>query len=384
MEPVAFVRMLHQSLSRPKPAKTRLILRITSANYYRSIAKTIQDTKKVYQRLVFVDPLPLINAFSYTGTLTPSFLHKFSDIVSVEEDSPVSVHALPANALESAPRNRPRRPFVPQGIRDLRVPRVWKRSLGDNVKIGIIDTGVDFQHPDLQPVLSRGINLIHPRTLPYDDNGHGTHIAGTIAAAGRQGMTGIAPRAVLFPVKAFDHNGSAYVSDIIKAIDWCVHNGVDIINMSFGMKQKSPSMLAAVRNAKKSGVIIVASSGNDGRRGSIDYPARYPQTISVGAIDRKGGIAAFSNRGKGIDIYAPGERILSTWPNNRYHEMNGTSMATAHVTGILALLLAARPRLTLLQAKRLLAESQLPLKRPSKKYKHAGRIDAVCAFRHIR
>jgi len=380
MEALAFVKMLHQSLSRPKREAGRHILRVANVADYLRIAKAIQETKGMYRRLASVRPLPLIHAFSYRGVLHPAFLRRFSGFISVEEDVALSVHALPASVSPS----RVRRPFVPSGIRTVRVPAVWKRSLGDRVKIGVIDTGVDYHHPDLQTALSRGINLVNPHTLPFDDNGHGTHIAGTIAASGRHAMTGIAPRAVLLPVKAFDHEGSAYVSDIIKGIDWCVHQGVHIINMSFGMKQRSESMLEAVRNAKRAGVIIVASSGNDGRRGFIDYPARFPQTISVGALDAKGGIASFSNRGKRIDVFAPGENVLSTWPKGRYHEMNGTSMATAHVTGVLALAMAARPGMTPTQAKRLIAEGQTPLKLPKKAARYPGRLDAVRAFRHLK
>ncbi len=385
MEAVVFVKMLHQALSRHKGGSGRQILRLGNAADYARIAKTIQQSKGVFRKLASVRPLPLIHAFSYRGALPSAFLRRFAGFVAVEEDVAVSVHALPKQGSGSAiAPSRVKRPFVPTGVRAVRAPAVWKHSLGDRVKIGVIDTGVDFHHPDLAPVLSRGVNLVHPRTPPFDDNGHGTHIAGTIAATGRFAMTGIAPHAVLLPVKAFDHEGSAFVSDIIKGIDWCVHHGVHIINMSFGMKQRSESMLEAVKNAKRSGVIIVASSGNDGRRGFIDYPARFPQTISVGAIDAKGGIAPFSNRGKRIDVFAPGENVLSTWPKGRYHEMNGTSMATAHVTGVLALAMAARPSMTPLQAKRLVAAAQTPLKLPKKAARYPGRLDAVRAFRHLK
>jgi subtilisin len=385
METVAFVNMLHQALSRRKGRAERQILRVGNAADYFRIAKTIQESKGAFRKLSSVRPLPLIHAFSFRGALSTSFLRRFAGCIAVEEDVAVSVHALlRQGGVGSAAPSRVKRPFVPSGIRTVRVPAVWKHSLGDRIKIGVIDTGVDYHHPDLQPVLSRGINLVHPRTPPFDDNGHGTHIAGTIAATGRFAMTGIAPNAVLLPVKAFDHDGSAFVSDIIKGIDWCVHQGVHIINMSFGMKQRSESMLEAVKNAKRAGVVIVASSGNDGRRGFIDYPARFPQTISVGAIDSKGCIAPFSNRGKRIDVFAPGENVLSTWPKGRYHEMNGTSMATAHVTGVLALAMAARPGMTPLQAKRLVAVAQTPLKLPKKAARYPGRLDAVRAFRQLK
>lgn len=383
MEAVAFVKMLHQSLTRSKPGTGRHIIRVANEADYRRIAKAIRDTKSVYKRLTSVRMLPLIRAFSCRGAPSASLLRRFGARITVEEDIPITVHGLPAVSLPYAAEERPKRSFVPSGVRLLRVPAVWKRTLGARVNVGIIDTGIDYHHPDLQPVISRGINLVNPRTLPFDDNGHGTHIAGTIAATGRQAMTGIAPQATLFPVKAFDHNGSAYVSDIIKGIDWCVQNGIDIINMSFGMKKRSEAMLEAVQSASRAGVVVVASSGNDGRRGFVDYPARFPQTISVGALDRKGAVAPFSNRGRRIDVYAPGEKILSTWPNRKYHEMNGTSMATAHVTGILALVLSVRPRLSPAQLKRIVAAAQVPLN-AKKARRGPGRIDAVRAFRQLR
>ena len=158
-------------------------------------------------------------------------------------------------------------------------------------------------------------------------------------------MIGVAPRSVVYPVKAFDHNGSAFVSDIILAIDWCVRAEIDIINMSFGMQTRSRTLLDIVGKANQAGVLIVASSGNDGKRRTADYPARYPQTISVGATDRSRRIPSFSNRGQFVDIYAPGDKIVSAWLQGKYHEMSGTSMATSHVSGAIALLLAQRPDL---------------------------------------
>ena len=190
-------------------------------------------------------------------------------------------------------------------------PLAWNRSTGHRIHIGVIDTGIDHSHPDLKSSIGRGINLIDRTQLPHDDDGHGTHIAGTIAAANQPtGMIGVAPRSMVYPVKAFDHNGSAYVSDIILGIEWCVRNGMHIINMSFGMKTRSKSLLTACINAVNAGVVIVASSGNDGKRRAIDYPARYPQTISVGATNRMRRIAPFSNRGPYIDIYAPGDGFI--------------------------------------------------------------------------
>lgn len=289
---------------------------------------------------------------------------------ALEPDARLAVHGTVRStpALEQG---------IPWGVQQIRAPSAWHLTTGHRIKVGVIDTGVDFNHPDLRHSISRGINLLARSMLPHDDNGHGTHIAGTIAAANRlHGMIGVAPRAVIHPVKAFDHNGSAYVSDIILGIEWCIRNRMDIINMSFGMKTRSRALLAAVQNAWNAGVIIVASSGNDAKRKAIDYPARFPQTVSVGATNRLRRVASFSNRGSLIDIYAPGDKIVSAWVRGKYNEMSGTSMATSHVSGAIALLLAYRPGLTPAGIKAVLRKSFRPL-RGSNAAKRTGEIDVM-------
>ncbi|WP_420798630.1 S8 family peptidase [Paenibacillus beijingensis] len=266
---------------------------------------------------------------------------------------------------------------IPWGVRHIRAPQAWSQTTGYRVKIAVIDTGVDFSHPDLKNSLAGGINLVNRAQPPHDDNGHGTHIAGTIAAANRiQGMIGVAPRAIIYPVKAFDQNGSAYVADIVLAIEWCIRNRMDIINMSFGMKSRSKSLLTAVVNAYNAGIVIIASSGNDGKRRTVDYPARYTHTISVGATTRQRRIAPFSNRGSLIDVYAPGDKIHSAWLNGAYNEMSGTSMATSHVSGAVALLLSKHPGISPAEVKAILKKSVQPIK-GVKMLRMTGEIDIL-------
>ncbi|MEF2968996.1 S8 family peptidase [Paenibacillus sp. M1] len=290
----------------------------------------------------------------------------------VEEDSKAIVHSAATTGKEQSIG-------TPWGVRRIGAPEAWSVSTGNQIRIGVIDTGADFSHPDLRNSLARGVNLLNQMTPPYDDNGHGTHIAGTIAASGgSKGMMGVAPRSLIYPVKAFDHNGSAYVSDIILGIDWCVQNRMHIINMSFGMKNKSQALLNTIRRAYNAGIVVVASSGNDKKSRNADYPARYPYTISVGATGRDGKIASFSNYGPRIDIYAPGEKVKSSWLGGGYREMNGTSMATSHVSGSIALLLAYRPGLSPGEIKRRLRRTARPLASPSAKAKTgAGEVNAA-------
>jgi len=274
---------------------------------------------------------------------------------------------------------------IPWGVRAVNAPFLWKKSRGEGVRIGIVDTGVDFSHDDIKPALMRGVNLLNRNLLPFDDNGHGTHIAGTIAASNAAGgIRGVAPGAKLYPIKAFDREGSAYVSDIILSIHWCIAHGIDVINMSFGMSSYSPSLHQAVKSAYQRNVIVVASSGNHGRRGAIDYPARFTQTIAVGAVNKRNRIAAFSNRSRHVDLYAPGEAVYSTWPGSKYNHLNGTSMAAAHVSGVIALLLSAKPGLSLNRLKEALLSSAAPLVRHGgKSAGTAGVLDAKRAWRAL-
>ncbi|MFP4978886.1 S8 family peptidase [Paenibacillus sp. CN-4] len=295
----------------------------------------------------------LIRAFFVPSAAAAKLEDAYGHTIRIEEDHRVQIHAAPPGQAPAS---------IPWGVKAVRAPQSWTRSTGVQVKIGVIDTGIDYRHPDLKHAIGPGINLLHRGMLPLDDNGHGTHISGTLAAAGgNRGIMGVAPRALLCPVKAFDHSGSAYVSDIVLGIDWCVLNRVDLINMSFGMKTGSKALHNIVMKAYDAGIAIIASSGNDGKRGG-DYPARYPETIAVGAFDKKRRIAAFSNRGAYIDIYAPGESIPSCWLREGYKEMSGTSMATSHVTGAAALLLALRPGIKPRELKALLRRTGAPLK----------------------
>jgi subtilisin len=271
---------------------------------------------------------------------------------------------------------------LPWGVREIKAPAVWPRSTGAKVRIAVVDTGIDFRHPDLRAAIAGGINLVNPGRPPWDDNGHGTHIAGTIAAANGSGLNGVAPDARIYAVKAFDHNGTAYVADIVAGIQWCIRNRMDIINMSFGMKTPHKALEEAVRNAQRTGIVVVASSGNEGRLGEIDYPARYRGAIAVGATTKGGRLAPFSNRSRQIDVYAPGDKIVSTWLGGGYRELSGTSMATSHVTGIIALLLSVRPGLSPAAIERLLTRGATAVTRGTI-HLRAGQVNALSSLKAL-
>lgn len=367
MDGLEVVEWLLDAVESGYGSERRTILRFTEEGQYAQFQRTLHAALPYYPKLRDIHPLGVIPAMICSLPEAAEIPPALRGKLVLEQDEAVRLQALPSGNIVSERG-------IPWGVGHIGAPAAWSRTTGYRVKVGVIDTGVDFRHPDLRHSLERGINLLQRMEMPQDDNGHGTHIAGTIAAANqRQGMIGVAPRAQIHPIKAFDHNGTAYVSDIILGIEWCVRNGIDVVNMSFGMKTRSRSLYAAVNSAYRSGILIVASSGNDGRTGSIDYPARYAHTISVGATTRTGRIAAFTNRSGLIDVYAPGERIVSAWLRGKHREMSGTSMATSHVTGAVALLLGLKPGLSPEQIKNIIKRSAIPLKN-SKTPRAAGEL----------
>lgn len=368
-----FLRYLHEHIDASGKGR-RHIIRFPHSTQYTECLRELRGHKRSSPPLRRVRTSALLKALFCP--LSPQFASACQRFgLFVEEDTRIRVH--------STAKKERSHSDIPWGVKKIGAPETWSVSTGHQVRIGVIDTGADYSHPDLQHSLARGINLLNQMSLPYDDNGHGTHIAGTISASGgSKGMMGVAPRSLIYPIKAFDHNGSAYVSDIILGIDWCVRNHMHIINMSFGMKSKSQSLQNIIRKAYEAGIVVVASSGNDKKTRSVDYPARYAQTISVGATDKSGRIASFSNHGSFIDIYAPGEKISSCWLGGGYHEMNGTSMATSHVSGSIALLLAHRPDLKPSEIKRRLRRTARPLQTQATKAKgSAGEVHAARLLR---
>lgn len=375
MDTAAFIRLLQDMLACTDTTTVKRIIRFQRASDYRYFLQQMPQAASSSSPQISIRKLPIIRGISCRLPAEET-LERFSGRVWIEKDCKISVHASPNKSIIVDKG-------IPWGVSQIKAPQAWSTTTGHRIKVGVIDTGADFSHPDLRQSLSRGINLLNRSMLPHDDNGHGTHIAGTIAAANQlQGMIGVAPRALISPVKAFDHNGSAFVSDIILGIEWCIRNRMNVINMSFGMKTRSKALLSAVTNAHNAGVIIVASSGNDGKRRSVDYPARYPQTIAVGATTRLRRVAPFSNRGAYIDVYAPGDKIVSAWLRGKYNEMSGTSMATSHVSGAIALLLAYKPGLTPNEIKSIIKRSVQPL-RGSKARRTIGELDVMSMMQAV-
>lgn len=229
---------------------------------------------------------------------------------------------------------------LPWGIDRVDAELVWPGgNTADPVKVGIIDTGISNKHPDLLANVKGGVNTINPYKSWKDDNGHGSHVAGIVAALNNTvGVVGVGPAADLYAIKVLNSAGSGYLSDVIEGVQWATANGMQVINMSLGTGSDIQSFHDAVIAAKNTGVVVVAAAGNSG--GSVIYPAAYSEAIAVSATDQNNVIASWSNRGPEIDLAAPGVSIYSTYKGTGYATLSGTSMAAPHVAGSAALVLS--------------------------------------------
>ncbi|MDN9011032.1 S8 family peptidase [Brevibacillus laterosporus] len=234
--------------------------------------------------------------------------------------------------------NKDNKDEIPWGVEHIGAPGLWHVTKGKGIKVAVIDTGISQSHPDLKGQIKGKVSVIAGAGR-FNMGGHGTHVAGTIAAvANNRGIVGIAPEVDLYDVQAFGADGTANISDIIAGINWAIEQKVDIINMSFGTSEDHPAFHQALRVASRNGIVLVASAGNNG--GGLEYPAAYREVIAVGAINQQAKLAEFSARGRGMNTVAPGVGIKSTWLNKGYRTLDGTSMAAAHISGLYALRLA--------------------------------------------
>lgn len=221
---------------------------------------------------------------------------------------------------------------------------------GRKVRVGILDTGIDYLHPDLKNEVEHGVNLIYVKPevqLPNDEasdntemdyNGHGTQVAGIIGAEHNDiGIDGLS-EARLVGIKAFNDEGEGRLSDVLAGIQWAMDNGIDVLNMSCGTYEYSAAFQKMVSKAQAKGMIVVAAAGND-HAGEAAYPAKFTGVLSVGSENEKDQVSDFSNFGPEVGFFAPGERILSTAlhrDSSPYKVFNGTSASCAHVSGLIA------------------------------------------------
>ena len=212
---------------------------------------------------------------------------------------------------------------------------------GAGVKVAVIDSGID-NHDDLDTAGWVDFSDTVYGFKPTDNSGHGSAAAGVIyARVSGFGMIGIASDADVYSVKVLDKDNKAMVSSVIQAIEWCIQNDMDIINMSFGMDESSAALKYAIDRAEEAGILMIAAAGNTG--GALQYPAAYENVVAVGAVDESAQPADFSARGSALDLTAPGVDVQSTGFMGSYTITSGTSAAAAHVTGVAAVLKGLDP-----------------------------------------
>lgn len=293
----------------------------------------------------------------------PSLLLNNPNVLFVEEDGKVKITGQ----------------SIPWGIEQIHAQEVQHKGVtGEGIKIGVIDTGIDYLHEDLKVI--SGVSTV-PYTSDYmDDNGHGTHVAGVIGALDNDlGIVGTSPGAEIYAIKSLDQNGNGSISNVMAGIDWAVDNQMDILNMSFGTSQDSKALRKMLDEAYKKGILLIAAAGNNGfeEKGSMEYPALYKTVIAVGATDQSNRRAYFSSVGKRLELMAPGYEIYSTVPNG-YAVMNGTSMATPYVSGAAALLWSHAKTLENKDIRELLSNTSFDL---GDKFEYGyGLIDVNCAL----
>jgi subtilisin len=256
---------------------------------------------------------------------------------------------------------------IPWGIERVKAPEAWSITDGSSngvIQVAVLDTGVDYNHPDLAANIAWCVSTLRGKVSTKlkdckDYNGHGTHVIGTIAALNNDiGVVGVAPGVQIYSIRVLDAHGSGSYSDIAIGIEQAIlgpdgvadkdgdgiiagdpdDDAAEVISMSLGGSADDSYLHQMIQEAYKAGIVIVAASGNDGAS-SPSYPAAYPEVIAVGASDSSDQIASWSNRQP--EVSAPGVDILSTYPDDTYKTLSGTSMATPHVSGVVALIQAA-------------------------------------------
>ncbi len=280
-------------------------------------------------------------------------------ILSIEKDVKVKIPV----EISRSRRRVPPGQIIPWGILRIKAPDAWNYGYSPSgvIEVAVLDTGIDYDHPDLAGTVVWGISILNgfvsTNPLFYKDyNGHGTHVAGVISALNNSfGVVGVAPGIELYAVRVIDNTGSGWVSDIILGIEKALlgpdgildkdgdgivvgdpdDDAAEVISMSFGSPSHVQAFHDVIVMAYNLGVVFVAAAGNESAS-TPDYPAAYPEVIAVGAVDSSDYVAFFSNQG--VELTAPGINILSTYLRNRYAILSGTSMSTPHVSGLVALM----------------------------------------------
>lgn len=234
----------------------------------------------------------------------------------IELDAPVRAFATRAIAPQRD-RSTQNRPY---GIDMLNAAGVWPLATGAEIRVGVVDSGIDYTHPDLKDNYAGGRDFFNKDDDPMDDNGHGTHVAGTIAAVDNGlGVVGVAPNVRLYALKVLDGEGNGKISALIDAIDWAISNKLKVLNFSLGSDTRSDALEEAFNKAAEHNILTIAASGNNYDKTEtpmevLAFPAGFDTVLAVGAINYQKKIGSFSQRGAELDVVAPGLSVLSTYP----------------------------------------------------------------------
>lgn len=323
----------------PAPGLQKVVITLRDA------AGKSADSREMYEALKSAEVSVLekggnvTGAFPFIGAIAADLsergvaeLRQDPRVAYVEPDLPVQAEA---SEIDSC-----------WGVARVGGPSVIARgNRGAGVRVAIIDTGVDYTHPDLRDAYAGGYDFFSNDADPMDEHWHGTHVAGIVAArANGTGAVGVAPECRLYALKVCGANGAGSFSAIVAALQWCVNNGIQVANVSLGSTAHPGQYVENAFNAAQSaGVVVVAAAGNsgttDGSGNTVTYPGAFASCICVAAVDAKNGRVGFSGSGPRVDVAAPGAGIYSCTPNGGYGTFSGTSMASPHVAGVMALAL---------------------------------------------
>jgi len=267
------------------------------------------------------------------------------------------------------------------GIKKIKADCAWDTNIGaGNIKVAVVDTGVDYNHEDLAGTVIKGYDFVNNDNDPKDDQGHGTHVAGTVAATinNNKGVVGVGPNVKILAVKVLNSAGSGTWSQVANGIIYAADHGARVINLSLGGPSPSQTVQNAVNYAWTKGVLVACAAGNSGA-GAPGYPAAYPSCLAVAATDQNDQRASFSQFAPN-GVAAPGVGILSTTMGNTYGNKSGTSMATPHVAGLAGLLFGQNPNRTNARVRQILLATTDPAGVPAQL--GAGRINASKAVHY--
>ncbi|MEV7398740.1 S8 family serine peptidase [Aeromicrobium sp. NPDC092404] len=318
-------------------------------------ASLLDTAKRILSTALPGEPLEVVTTTRTSGaptitTTVASSRSRALDLIVAGLKKPSTIGVDVAHEVSIDVSNDPLRPRQ-WALTRFGAETAWRTSTGRGVVVAVIDTGVRALHGDLRKHVVAGRDFVAPGTLPSDENGHGTHVAGIITAVvnNNLGVASLAPGSRVMPLRVLDRNGVGSSADVAKAIVWAVDHGAKVINLSLSSTRSDAAGRAAVAYAISKNVVVVAAAGNDGcgLLGSpTTYPAAYDGVLGVGAITSSGAVASFSNCGSWVDVTAPGSAIVSTMTavpapglgcTANYCTLSGTSMAAPYAAAAAAL-----------------------------------------------